>query len=52
MKPTTFLAIAAMLIAAPFIPAQNPPAAAPVPHPIPSIQDTETPAQKDARMAW
>jgi alpha-L-fucosidase len=32
--------------------AQSPPAAAPAPHPIPSIQDTETPAQKDARMAW
>src|ERR1039458_1994808 len=25
---------------------------APVTHPIPSIQDTETPAQRDARMAW
>jgi len=24
----------------------------PVNHPVPSIQDTETPAQKDARMAW
>jgi alpha-L-fucosidase len=24
----------------------------PTTHPIPSIQDTETPAQKDARMAW
>jgi alpha-L-fucosidase len=52
LKPTTFLAIAAMFTAAPFINAQNPPAAAPVAHPIPSIQDTETPAQKDARMAW
>jgi hypothetical protein len=30
-------------------------AAAPVtttPHPVPSIQDTETPAQRDARMGW
>ena len=25
---------------------------APVHHPVPSIQDTETPAQRDARMAW
>jgi alpha-L-fucosidase len=24
----------------------------PVHHPVPSIQDTETPAQKDARMQW
>jgi alpha-L-fucosidase len=52
MKPTHILAIAAMLTAAPFLPAQNPPAAVPAPHPIPSIQDTETPAAKDARMAW
>src|SRR5580700_5823885 len=28
------------------------PDAQPVHHPIPSIQDTETPAQKDARMQW
>jgi alpha-L-fucosidase len=52
MKPTHFLAIATMLTAAPFLHAQNPPAATPVPHPIPSIQDTETPAAKDARMEW
>ena len=52
MKPTHILALAAMLTAAPFLPAQNPPAAAAVPHPIPSIQDTETPTQKDARMEW
>jgi alpha-L-fucosidase len=30
----------------------NKPDAQPVHHPIPSIQDTETPAQKDARMQW
>ncbi len=28
------------------------PAAPPTPHPNPSIQDTETPAQRDARMEW
>ena len=28
------------------------PAAPPTPHPIPSVQDTETPAQRDARMEW
>jgi len=28
------------------------PPAAPVPHPVPSIQDTETKAQRDARMGW
>jgi alpha-L-fucosidase len=27
-------------------------AAAPAPHPVPAIQDTETPTQRDARMAW
>ena len=43
---------ASVLFAAPFAHAQNPAPAAPVPHPVPSIQDTETPAQKDARMAW
>ena len=52
MKPIPFLAVAAMFTAAPSLRAQNPPAATPVAHPIPSIQDTETPAQKDARMAW
>jgi alpha-L-fucosidase len=52
MKPATFLAIATVLTAAPFLHGQNPPAAAPAPHPIPSIQDTETPAAKDARMEW
>jgi alpha-L-fucosidase len=52
LKPTYFLAVAALLLAAPMLRAQNPPTAAPVLHPIPSIQDTETPAQKDARMAW
>jgi alpha-L-fucosidase len=52
MKPTYLLAIAAIIIAAPLTYAQNPPAAAPAPHPTPSIQDTETPAAKDARMEW
>jgi alpha-L-fucosidase len=52
LKPI-YLLTAALIAAAP-VPmtmtyAQNPP---PVQHPIPSIQDTETPAQKDARMAW
>ncbi len=28
------------------------PDATPVRHPVPAIQDTETPAQRDARMAW
>ena len=28
------------------------PSPPPVPHPVPSIQDTETKAQRDARMAW
>src|SRR5215469_2015872 len=28
------------------------PDATPVNHPVPAIQDTETPAQRDARMAW
>jgi alpha-L-fucosidase len=45
------IAVIALLAAAPLAHAQNP-AVAPTPHPIPSIQDTETPAQKDARMAW
>ena len=26
--------------------------ATPTNHPVPAIQDTETPAQRDARMAW
>ena len=51
MKLIRIVAAAAVLSTA-FAHAQNPPAAAPVQHPIPSIQDTETSAQKDARMAW
>ena len=47
------LTLAAILAAPiPMTHAQNPAAAAPVPHPVPSIQDSETAAQKDARMAW
>jgi alpha-L-fucosidase len=30
----------------------NKPDTQPVQHPVPSVQDTETPAQKDARMQW
>ena len=52
MKLTHSIAIATLLAAAPLLHAQNPPSAPPVPHPIPSIQDTESAAQKDARMAW
>ena len=51
MKLTYLVAIAAILAAVPFGHAQTPPVPA-APHPIPSIQDTETAAQKDARMAW
>ena len=56
MKLTHLLAVAAILTVAPLGRAQlqggsfDTPAAPP--HPIASIQDTETPAQKDARMAW
>ena len=52
MKLIHSIAIVIVFALAPMAHAQNPPAAAPVPHPIPSIQDTETPAAKDARMAW
>jgi alpha-L-fucosidase len=45
---TTAAPLTGAQIAAPAAAAQPTPA----PHPIPSIQDTETPAQKDARMAW
>ncbi len=41
-----------LLVVSPFALAQTPAAAPPTPHPIPSIQDTETPAQRDARMEW
>jgi alpha-L-fucosidase len=44
------IAVAALLTIVSVAVAQPPAAAAP--HPIPSIQDIETPAQKDARMAW
>ena len=56
LKLTRLLAVAAILAVAPLTNAQmqgtsfDTPAAPP--HPIASIQDTETPAQKDARMAW
>jgi alpha-L-fucosidase len=56
LKLTHLLAVAAILTAAPLGRAQlqggsfDTPAAPA--HPIASIQDTETPAQKDARMAW
>jgi alpha-L-fucosidase len=44
---------AALLLSAHLTYAQTPAASpAPAPHPIPSVQDTETAAQKDARMAW
>ena len=43
------LALATMLAASPLSHAQ---AAQAAPHPVPAIQDTETPAQRDARMAW
>jgi alpha-L-fucosidase len=52
LKLTHLLVIAAWLAAVPVAPAQNPTPAVPIPHPILAIQDTETPAQKDARMAW
>jgi alpha-L-fucosidase len=52
LKIAPFLSLAALLAAAPLLSAQNPAPALPVAHPVPSIQDTETPAQKDARMAW
>jgi alpha-L-fucosidase len=44
--------IALLAVAAPLAYTQNPAPAASVPHPIPSVQDTETPAQNAARMAW
>jgi len=56
LKLTHLLAVAAIITAAPLGRAQlqggsfDTPAAPA--HPIASIQDTETPAQKDARMAW
>jgi alpha-L-fucosidase len=46
----TRLLTAAVLLAAPLGYAQNQPAAPQ--HPVPSIQDTESQAQKDVRMAW
>jgi alpha-L-fucosidase len=52
---TRLLAIAALLAAAPLAHAQlETSARLPVSnsHPVPSIQDTETAAQRDARMAW
>ena len=52
MKIAHSIALTVMFsVAAGFDFAQTP-AAPPTPHPIPSIQDMETPAQKDARMAW
>jgi alpha-L-fucosidase len=56
LKLTHLLAIVAILAAAPLSQAQlqgdkfDTPTAPQ--HPVPSIQDKETPAQKDARMAW
>jgi alpha-L-fucosidase len=44
------IAILALSLVVPLAPAQTPTPA--VHHPIPAIQDTETPAQRDARMAW
>ena len=55
MKLTHLVAIAAMLVAAPLCNAQlatSPPIPVSNNHPVPAIQDTETAAQKDARMAW
>ena len=52
MNLTRTAIVAAALAIVPMSHAQNPTPTAPVPHPVPSIQDTETPAQKDARMAW
>ncbi len=55
MKLTHLLAVVAMLVTAPLSNAQlatSPPIPVSNTHPVPSIQDTETAAQKDARMAW
>ena len=55
MKLTPFLALAAILSAAPLCQAQlagSPPIPTSDAHPVPAIQDTETPAQRDARMEW
>jgi alpha-L-fucosidase len=41
-----------ILCAAAFLAARAVAADAPAPHPVPSIQDTETKDQRDARMAW
>jgi alpha-L-fucosidase len=51
LKLTHRIAVTALLASVPLVHAQNPavPASS---HPVPSVQDTETPAQKDARMEW
>ncbi len=49
------IATALLLASASFTHAQlasTPPDTTPTNHPVPSIQDTETPAQRDARMEW
>jgi alpha-L-fucosidase len=49
------IATALLLTSAPLSYAQlagSKPDTTPVNHPIPAIQDTETPAQRDARMEW
>jgi alpha-L-fucosidase len=55
VKLTRLLATAALLAAAPLCLAQletSPPIPTSANHPVPAIQDTETAAQRDARMAW
>jgi alpha-L-fucosidase len=55
VKPTHLLAIVALLAASPLTQAQletSPAIPGSANHPTPSIQDTETAAQKDARMEW
>jgi alpha-L-fucosidase len=55
LKLTRLIAIAALLAAAPLCNAQletSPPIPVSNNHPVPSIQDTESATQRDARMAW
>jgi alpha-L-fucosidase len=55
LNPTLRLAVATLFFAAPLGHAQlagSKPDAPAVHHPVPAIQDTETDAQKDARMQW